>query len=357
MRFFFSTGEASGDAYGVELYKLLSNLKPDAEFEGICGKHLAAQAGFKQVLDSTNWGAVGIAEAFKTGPKVLLSLSKAYQALATGEPGVFIPIDFGFVNKKLVRKAVTNGWRVNYFIPPGSWRNRPYGGELVQLCEKLVVPFSWSVPQTPNAESNVKWFGHPLLEILQTNAVQPRGESLAVFVGSRKPEVERVMRLAAQVLQGWQVDAEFAIAPHLDAQELNRRWIQLSGRTNDRFIKDDKVGILQRAKAALVCSGTATLEAALCDCPMVVIYPIRKLVHLQGHLMGLTGKDISLPNILLQERIIPEFAGHSLDPRAVRAALDKVWGNPSDQQQALRKVKQMCGEPHAISEAAKWFAS
>src|SRR5688572_21772274 len=123
MRVFFSAGEASGDAYAAALLREMVRLGSGLRFlfEGVGGSQLSA-AGANVVVDSSKWGAISILQSLKVAPRVVGGYSKAKRALRKGRPGLFIPIDFGYVNVRLARYAKKQGWKVLYFIPPGSWR-------------------------------------------------------------------------------------------------------------------------------------------------------------------------------------------------------------------------------------------
>lgn len=351
MNIYVSAGEASGDAYGARLLSHLETLLPDAKFFANGGAKIDAIEGVTRVANSSGWGAVGIAEAIKVGPGVLKDYSHIKRVITSLEPGLFVPIDFGYMHVKLVKHAKKHGWKIAYFIPPGSWRKRPYGGELISLCDKIVVPFEWGLGQ-----QNVRWFGHPLLDLLPQIESISRKDKLAVFLGSRSHEIGPMLVLASRSLRNWPSPLVFALAPSVIAESAARWWREQTGRKHDLFGHDLKANALTECRAGLVCSGTATLEAALCGLPMVVCYPVSAINELQGRLMGLKGAKISLPNILVDRFVVPEFVGSSIDPRQVLGALEKVWMDPSEQLAAFHDVRALCGAPGAIEAAAKWFA-
>lgn len=355
MRIFISAGEASGDAYGAEIVRRWQVLNPENTFEGIGGASMRGLPSFKVVADSSKWGAVGIAEAVKVGFKVLFELPKIKSALSSGEPGVFLPIDFGYLNVKLMRHAVSHGWKCYYFIPPGSWRRKPTFGEIVALSDKIVAPFGWNV--SPENSAKVRWMGHPLLEMLGDTASQEREDVWGILLGSRMHEVDLMMPLCAKLLAKFEGEVWFGVAPHLESAHLEQKWKSLTGRSGDKFLPSGKTAVFKRARAALICSGTATLEAALCGCPMVILYPISPINNLQAKLMGLDKLSFGLPNILLESRVIPEFGGSDIDPRQVSKAMEDAWNEPENQLKAFEAIRELCGTNQAITEAVRWFAS
>jgi lipid-A-disaccharide synthase len=205
------------------------------------------------------------------------------------------------------------------------------------------------------------WFGHPLKQVLapalaSIDPAKPR-ERLAVLPGSRTHEIDSNLPLLAKVLQGWPSEVEFAIAPGLDAVGLASRWSDLTGR-QDLFTRGDSAGVLLRARAGLVCSGTATLEAALCQCPMVVFYELTPSMRREAKLIRYKRpRFISLPNIILQRESVPEHAqGEPLDPAILRADLDSIWQEGPEraaQLAAFDEINEMLGRSDAIARTAE----
>lgn len=327
---------------------VISNLA----MEGIGGSR-SREAGIKLVADSSTWGAIGIAESIKVGFRVLFGYLKMKSHLAKGAPGIFVPIDFGFVNIRLARHAKRYGWKVLYFIPPGSWRRDRQGEDLPKIADEIVTPFPWSAEILSKMGASAHFFGHPLKEMASQSRVE-RGDTIAVLPGSRRAELERHLPILAASLRNDRT-AEFAVAPSVPVEDLRTKWHQLAPNRNDLFTKNDTYGVFQRAHAAIVCSGTATLEAALCKCPMVVIYKVSKLVEIQGRLMGLAGRNISLPNILLDRTVVPELVQQEASPDNIRAALASVMmGTARDAQlNAFSELDALLGPPTAITETAR----
>ena len=324
--------------------------------EGIGGAR-SREAGIQLVADSSKWGAIGIAESFKVGFRVLLGYLQMRSHLGKGAPGVFVPIDFGFVNIRLARHAKRFGWKVLYFIPPGSWRRDRQGVDLPAVTDKIVTPFPWSAEILNSMGGSAHFFGHPLKEMALRDLVE-RGDTIAVLPGSRQAELERHLPILAASLPDDRI-AEFAVAPSIQVADLSGKWRELAPNRNDIFTQGDTYGVFQRAQAAIVCSGTATLEAALCKCPMVVIYRVSRLVELQGRLMGLTGRHISLPNILMGREVVPELVQNEATPENVRNRLESLLLDSLERQaqlEAFAELEELLGPPTAITRTAELLA-
>ena len=378
VRVFFSAGEASGDAYAAALLREIARHFNDARFEGIGGPNLKA-TGAKMWVDSSRWGAISILQSLKVAPKVAGGYSRAKYALRNGVPGLFIPIDFGYINVKLARYAKGKGWKVLYFIPPGSWRRDKQGKDLPQVADEIVTPFPWSAEILREMGASVHFFGHPLKQLISGMGGK-NGESdddpafrppyLAILPGSRMHEIQENLPVIAKALtpglkwdssdgpaRASEATIEFAVASSLKSDDLRARWQTLAPRrTGDIFTQGNTYGVLHRARAAIVCSGTATLEAALCRCPMVVMYRFGKMTEVEIRLRGVKPKFISLPNILLDREVVPELIQQDATPERLLGELESLLEDGpkrAAQLEAFEEIDAMLGPDNAITKTAE----
>ena len=363
MRLFFSAGEASGDAYAAALFTAIRGAASDSiSVQAVGGKKLR-DTGAEIVADSADWAAMGIAESAKLFFKVRSGYVRAKAALAEGTPGVFVPIDFGFVNIKLARFAKARGWKVVYFSPPGAWRRDKQGADLPHVSDAVITPFSWSAEILCKMGANAHWFGHPIRQMIRDSKADDNRETIndkrvAILPGSRKLEIELLLPVFAESLEKIPERAEFAVAPTVDLEPLRRKWKELAPRRDDLLIVGDTYGVLKRARAAIVCSGTATLEAALCRCPHVVVYKISKMVQLQLRLVRFSEPYVSQPNILLQRMAVPELLQGNAKPDAIAHELRALLEDESKrnaQLQAFDELERLLGPADAIDKSAKFI--
>jgi len=361
MRIFLSAGEASGDAYGAGFVREIRRLRSDLTFEGIGGRRMEKE-GVTLHADSGVWGAISIAQSLKLYPRVVRGYYETKAKLAQGSPGLFVPIDFGFANIRLARHAKKHGWKVLYFVPPGSWRRDRQGGDLVTLTDAVSTPFEWSAEILQRMGANAHWFGHPIKQLLR-EASGPVGsrEGLGVLPGSRLHEISENLPLIAAGLANpglASIPVTFALAPSVDLEAFRARWQALApSRQGDRFVVGDTYGVLRSSRAAIVCSGTATLEAALCRCPMVVVYRVSKTVEMEAKILRFKRPQyIALPNILLQRFAVPELLQDEATPEAVASTVLELWqeGAVRDAQLAsFEELDSLLGASDAITETAK----
>jgi lipid-A-disaccharide synthase len=364
---FVSAGEASGDAYGAafvsELRRLASDEPKTSKIEVLAlgGSRLDAVAD-RLVADTSTWGAISFIQSAKTFPRVIVGVRKVPRLLAEERsgPALAVPIDFGFFNVRFARRAKREGWKTLAFIPPGSWRRERQAAWAPQIYDAVSTPFPWSAEiLTKMGTPNVHWFGHPLKQLLRERiaaaANVERLNQVAVLPGSRKHELTQNLPLIAASIPD--LPAEFALATGTDPTKIMRRWRSLAPGRSDRFTVGDTASVLLRSRAAIVCSGTATLEAALCRCPMVVIYALSAAMHFEVKLFRLKRpKYVALPNILLDRMMLGEFVAEDAKAEKVRpylAELLSVGELRKAQLAGFEELDAMLGPDDAITRTAR----
>lgn len=349
---FFSAGEASGDRYAAELAARLAN--PNLTITGIGGPRLARYA--QDLHSSADWGAVGLLESLKIVPKALKGYNWAAQKLAQTPPGLFVPIDYGYLNIRLARKAKELGWKVLYVVPPGSWRKTKQGADLPAVTDQIVTPFPWSAEILNQMGAKAHFFGHPLKQMVaETPGPDKEPIGVAVLPGSRLQEIQNNLPTIAQAIDRLPAETTitFAVASNLDPQKLRQAWQKLSSRPAE--FESDTYAVLKSARAAVVCSGTATLEAALCACPCVVMYRASKTTYLEFLIRKPKFDYIALPNILLDRLVVPEFIQHDATPVRIADELALLLADSPQRQiqiEAFQQLEATLGPPDALDQTA-----
>lgn len=352
-RVLISAGEASGDLYAAKLVEAWRHAGADLAIEGVGGRRLR-EVGARMIADSSRWGAIGIVEAFKVGPRVLGGYRATKRALASGAPGLFVPIDFGYTHIRLARFAQERGWKVFYFVPPGSWRKDKQGSDLPQVTDAIATPFSWSADILVAMGANARWFGHPLKELVASARLDPAAprSTIAILPGSRGHEIARVLPVLKEATASRAEPVEAALAASVSEGTLARIWPE-----GLLLTPGDTYGVLGRARAALICSGTATLEAALCRTPCVVVYRGSKAMELEYRIRRPKFDYIALPNILLGRGVLPELIQWDATPERIRKELDALLDDRdarSAQLAAFEELDQLLGPSDALTKAAEW---
>jgi lipid-A-disaccharide synthase len=357
-----TAGEASGDMYGAALVREIRKLdsSPEVSIEAIGGRQLAG-AGVTMLADSTRWGAIGVVAALKVAPKIVAIGMRTQRQMTRGLAGVFVPIDFGFMNVRLAKTAHEAGWKVLYFMPPGSWRRDHQGETLAAVTDEIVTPFSWSASILNNQNATAHFYGHPLKQILAAHEAPPAHDPnrIALLPGSRKHEISSNMPAIARSAKwlGPNFSFEFAIASSASKQRILDLWNRYyEGPKRDLiFTERDTIGVLKRAAAAIICSGTATLEAALCNCPMVVIYKFSRIGEIQARMLRIKPKYISLPNIVLNHPVVPELIQDAAKPKEIARELLEILADDQKRRQqllAFEDIDEALGDADAITRTA-----
>ena len=333
MRIFFCSGEASGDAYAGALAKQLSG---GFEIEGVGGTQLR-DAGATMIADSRKWGALGVLETLKVAPLVLGGFRAAKANLRKGEPGVFVPIDYGYINVRLARLAKRLGWKVLYFIPPGSWRRDKQGADLPYITDKIVTPFPWSAKLLREMGADAEFFGHPVLQMIErtTSEVERSDDEVAILPGSRQHEIiHNLPPIVAAVKALGVKKVAFGVASTITSEELSRLWKQAGGIGIEADFETDRHVVLRRCRAGVICSGTATLEAAMCGLPHVVVYRGSRAMVIEAKIRKPQFEYISLPNLILQQPILTELIQWDATAERIKQELGKIMddGGPRRRQ-------------------------
>ncbi|MBL8059154.1 MAG: hypothetical protein JNK63_00390 [Chthonomonas sp.] len=333
MRIFLCAGEASGDAYAGALAEQLA---PDFEIEGVGGSQLR-KAGARMVADSRRWGALGLIETLKVAPLVLGGFRAAKKNLRQGTPGVFVPIDYGYINVRLARTAKRHGWKVLYFIPPGSWRRDKQGADLPLITDKIVTPFPWSAKILRDMGADAEFFGHPVLQMIESDGVdiQRSEDEVAILPGSRQHEIiHNLPPIVAAVKALGVKKVAFGVASTITSEELSRLWLQAGGNGIEADFNTDRHQVLRRCRAGVICSGTATLEAAMCGLPHVVVYRGSRAMVIEAKIRKPQFEYISLPNLILQQPILTELIQWDATAERIKQELGKIMddGGPRRRQ-------------------------
>jgi len=349
--------------YASELVRRLQPEFPSAIFEGIGGK-ISHESGIKLVANSSRWGAIGIIESLKRVPTIYQGMRAAKRALTQGNPGVFIPIDFGYLNVRLCRIAKSSGWKVVYFIPPGSWNREKQGRDLPTITDAIITPFSWSRDILTKMGASVHYFGHPILELVdQSSQEVVRSEStVALLPGSRLHEINFTLPAMAEACQKLSnIDRILiAVASSVSDQEVRSLWARHYKGQAELVLSRDRYWVMRSAAAAIVCSGTATLETALCGCPFLIVYLGSKMMELEAKIVRPKFDHIGMPNLILQQRAFPELIQHEASAAAMAdwliKLIDPTSAEHTAQIQKMAELRELVKPDAALSSSASYIA-
>lgn len=349
-------GEASGDLHGSNLVRAIRNIRPDTRFYGIGGKHLG-DAGVELVARSSEMAVVGLTEVAAKLNFILKIFFRLRKSLEEEKPDLVILIDYPDFNIPLARAAKKRGIRVFYYISPQVWAWRRGRIRSIRKCvDRMAVIFPFEEAMYREAGVEATFVGHPLLdtarrrykreEALELFGVKDNVTTVAVLPGSRESEVTRllpVMMKAAEILSNSLGSLQF-ILPLADT--LDRHLVEDMLEKSPvpfRIVEDSIYDVLCISDAAIVTSGTATVEAALMETPMVVIYRVSGFTYLIGRLL-VDVEHISMANIIAGKTIVTELIQDDATPERIAKEIAGILTNDVKRSEMKQELKKSAGK-------------
>lgn len=322
-------GEASGDLHGSNLIKALSKL--DQSIEVRCwGGDMMQQAGAQLVKHYRTLAFMGFAEVIKNLPVILKNIRFCKEDILNYKPDMLILIDYPGFNLRIAKWAKKQGIKVIYYIAPQVWAWKENRVKMMKKCiDKMLVilPFEKKYFEE-KWQWSVNYCGHPLLPVLQNIAINntPLSDKpiIALLPGSRKQEIQKMLPVMLQVSKRFP-KYQFIIA-QAPAQDDVFYQSFLEKYPEVLCIKSDTYRLLKQATAALVTSGTATLETALLSVPEIVCYK-GSTISYQIAKRLITIKYISLVNLILDRPLLTELIQHDFNEDKLAEALNDLLTN------------------------------
>lgn len=361
-----SCGEPSGDLYAGALATELLRLDPAARIVGL-GSGRLREAGADLTADFSGLSVTGLLEVARLLPRTYATYRTLVRDARADRPDVFVAIDYPDFNFVLARAMRKLGVPVVYYISPQLWAWRLGRMKTMRrIANRVLVIFPFEEPIYRQAAIPVQWVGHPLLDVMPLPT--PRGKFLtglgldpsrpvvALLPGSRRNEVQAILpglARAAALIRQKVPGAQFVVAraPHLEdlwfasLDTVPGGAVVVEGRTDD---------VLAAADVALVASGTVTVQAALHECPMVVVYRLSTLTYRLGKPF-VHVDTYAMANLVAGRRVVPELIQDEFTPakvaeEALRVLTDPAWA--AAVRRDLHEVRSRLGEPGASHRAA-----
>jgi lipid-A-disaccharide synthase len=359
-----SCGEASGDVYAGALVSELRRRDSSIEVFGFGGDRMQA-AGAELIGSFTGLTVTGLTEALRVLPRSFAMLNRLVRAAAERRPDVFVAIDFPDFNFRLMARLHRLGIPVVYYVSPQLWAWRPGRmATMKQFVDRVLVIFGFEQQIYEQAGVPVTFVGHPLVDVarpavprepfLRGLGLDPGAPTIALLPGSRPNELHRiapVVAAAIPLIRARVPNVQFVVAraPRLEddlfAPLRSAGVVAVEGSTDE---------VLAAADVVITASGTATVQTAIHERPMVVVYQLSPLTYRLGRRFALVD-TYAMPNIVAGRRIVPELIQDDFTPgrvaeEASRYFLDTEYrGRTRD---ALREVRERLGTPGATGRAA-----
>lgn len=361
-------GEISGDMHAARVVEAVRSRRPDVRFWGIGGDELEA-AGMEVPYHVREMAVMGLTEVLQR----YFFFRKVFhrmQALARERrPDAVWLVDYPGFNLPFARKMKKLGIKVLYYICPQVWAwRRSRIRRMARDVDRLLVIFPFEVDVFAGTGLRVDFVGHPLVEEAQrvldgteADLPWPGEERVALLPGSRVQEVERILPVmleAAKRLEMKRNNMGFMIAaPSSRIAEVASHIVEASGDKPERteVVVGRTREALKQARAAMVASGTATIETALMRCPMIVVYKTAALTYWFGRRLVCV-PDIGMVNVVAGKRICPEFIQEQAQPDKMAEAMEVILDGTPERDLMVRELESVAralGEGGSAERAAE----
>jgi lipid-A-disaccharide synthase len=344
-------GDVSGDVHAAALAQTLLAHDPNRTIHALGGSRLrkivAQSPGGQFLADTTNCSAIGIPSAIRIYFHCRRLRDQLWDFLSTHHVDLAVLCDWGGFNGRVLPGLRERGIPTLYYFPPRSWqRTGSPGLAIVPYVTRVATPFQWSAERLGRAGARAEWVGHPSLENIPTAGerpalrlkfgIEPNDTLVALLPGSRRSEIRVLaprMAKAASIVSK-QTRVQFiAVVPKELADEA-----RLHLPPSIQIVSDCADELLLASDAAIVKTGTGTLEAALTGTPQVAVYDVSVAVRIEWCLLWAWRRIpfIAMPNIILQREAVPELIGPNCQPEKIAQGLIRILKDETRRSKMLR---------------------
>jgi len=355
MKYYLIAGERSGDLHASNLMKALKAQDTNAEFRFFGGDYMQAVGG-QLVVHYKQLAFMGFIEVLLNLFTISKYITLCKKDITHWQPDVLVLVDYGGFNLKLADFAKKAGFKVVFYISPKIWawnQNRAY--KIKARVDKMLCILPFEVDFYKKFDWEVEYVGSPVVEAVQSHqinpnfltkhAFNPKKEVIAILPGSRKQEVTRILPTLVAVIKQFP-NHQFAIAGVNNLPQ--QLYEPIANLANVTLVFEQTYDVLAHSKAAVVCSGTATLETALFNVPQVVIYKTSPISYRIGKRV-VKVKYMSLVNLIANKEIVKELLQHECTVENTANALTQLLTNGTD----YKDLHALIGPKVASKEAAK----
>lgn len=333
MKYYLIAGEASGDLHGSYLLRALKAKDSNADFRCWGGDLMAAEGADLQ-KHYRELAFMGFVEVLLNLRTILGNFKVCKADIKAYRPDVLILIDYPGFNLRMAKWAKAEGIKVFYYISPQIWAwHTSRVHQIKANVDRMfvILPFEEAFYQKFGVD--VDYVGHPLLDVIQDQRPDPDFRSrntlteapiVALLPGSRKQEISRMLSVMIQTAKQFpQLQFVVAGAPAQDKETYEEIFAQYKAPENLSLVQGQTYPLLRAAKAALVTSGTATLETALLKCPQIVCYRGSSISYAIARRV-IKVKYISLVNLIMDAPLVLELIQGDFNPQQLAGSLDQL---------------------------------
>jgi lipid-A-disaccharide synthase len=359
-------GEASGDMHGADLVAALRARVPSVRVRGIGGARLRA-AGMETVIDATEVATMGLVEARERLGAVWRAYRTMRRIVREERPDLLILIDFAEFNLALAGVAHRRGVKVLYYISPQVWAwRRGRVRKIARRVDRLAMVFPFEAAVYEGTGVRADFVGHPLLDrvgpsrdraaTLAAHGLDPAKRLVALLPGSRSKEMHLLLPVlaaaAARLVARGDCQCALALADTLSEADVA---VSMHGRELPAtIVRGDTYDLVHASDVVLVASGTATLETALLERPMVIVYRVAPLTYALARRL-VSVPFIGMPNLIAGRAVVPELIQDEVTPERVAAEAARFLDDPAHAaatRAALGELRHALGDGGAATRAA-----
>jgi len=362
MRYYIIAGERSGDLHGSNLVKEIRKQDPEAVFRGLGGDYLQG-AGVELFVHYAEFAVMGFVEILMNIVKISGYLRKCGRDILAFRADVMVLIDYAGFNRQMARFGRKNNVKVFYYITPKVWAwNQGRAHQLKANVDRMFVILPFEKEFYKKFDWDVDYVGNPVLDAIRShqpendfllkNDLQTTSPIVALLPGSRKQELLNIIPVMHDVVERFP-DLQFAVAT-VDNLEKNL-YDPLTKFSNVRLVAEDTYDLLLHAQAAIVTSGTATLETALFKVPQMVVYKAGRLSYFLAR-MVIQVKFISLVNLIAGREVVKELIQRDANVEKISSELAALLSDgvyKSEMLQAYDGITNLLDTGSASENAAK----
>lgn len=345
-------GEASGDLHGAGLLKELKKINPDLEFFGMGGDKMRNE-GLKILYHINQVSFMGLFEILSHLSFLRRVFKDIVLQIDSNKPDLAILIDYSGFNLRLAKKLKQRNIPIVYYISPQVWawrKNRVH--KIKKYVDKMVVFFPFEVDFYKKEGVNVELIGHPLVQLAKPSLpkeqflerMEAKGDQIIIGLlpGSREQEIKKILPVmleACHLLNSRLKNIKVAIglAPTIDKELVLS---QLNQNSDAQVLENLTYDVMKYSNLLLVTSGTATVESALMETPMLVIYKTNFMTYFLAKLL-VKVPYISMVNLIAQKQVVPEFIQSQASPLLIAQEMEKILKDKIKYQQTKQELSQI----------------
>ncbi|MGK7388703.1 MAG: lipid-A-disaccharide synthase [Candidatus Cyclobacteriaceae bacterium M2_1C_046] len=362
MKYYIITGERSGDMHAGNLLKAINKKDSQAQARGVGGSYLK-EAGADLAFNYADIAVMGFAEVVFSFRKVMNTFKKVRKDLFNYDPDVLILVDFGGFNIRMAKFAKARGIKVYYYITPKVWAwNQKRALKIKARVDRMfvILPFekefykqyNWPVDYVGNPVMDAVDAFKPSNNFLADHNLTDENKLVALLPGSRKQELIKIIPLYKELVTRFE-NVQFIVAGVRSLPE--ELYTEINALSNVSVVYEQTYDLLNHADAAVVTSGTATLETALFDVPQVVVYKTHPISYMIARNL-IRVNYISLVNLIADEEVVKELIQEQMNAKEVSNELNQLLFQEDKIQKvknSYKKIRNVLGEQNASETTAR----